>query len=124
MIAEQRREPAAGGAPPSWESFEAMAAARSEALAADPWLEWWPVSVGAVTPVLGGSGANGAGRRARRWALAPAGGGEAVELCIDEMAAWKPAAVCGAREATVLGEWSGEAIVPLGAWVEGRMVVL
>jgi hypothetical protein len=124
VIAQQRGEPAPAGRPPCWESLEAMATARSRALAVDPWLEWWPASVKAVTPVLAGGGANGAGRTSARWVLASAGDGQAVELCAEEMTAWKLAAVCGGREATVLGEWAGEALVPLGVWVDERMVVL
>jgi hypothetical protein len=113
LVAEQLAEPRVGGAPPAWSSLDAVAAARAAVLATDPWCPRWPLALaGAV--VEGGSG---------RWALQDAEGG-CAELEADDATGWTLLATAGGRPTTLLGEWEGRGVRPLGVWAEGRMVVL
>lgn len=105
-------EPA--GAPPGLDSLSEVAAERGRALAADPWLERWPVSVRDVVPLPEPGGGWAVGDR----------DGDRVPLRVAEPSAWRLAAVSAGQPIHLLGEWDGDAVVPLGAWAEGRMVVL
>jgi hypothetical protein len=113
LVAEQHDQPAPGGPPPAWPSFAAVAAARAEVLAADPWLERWPLALaGAVADGAPGS-----------WSLRDAEG-RCVRLDASDEVAWRLVATCKGVPATVLGEWEDHAVRPLGVWSDDRMVVL
>jgi hypothetical protein len=114
LVAEQLAEPRPGGEPPAWPTLGAAAAARAAVLASDPWLARWPLSLsGAVAEGVPG-----------RWALRDAEG-SCVQMDTDDATGWIVLATCGGRAATVLGEWEGRTLRPLGVWtVDGRMVVL
>ena len=113
IVADQHGDPAPGGRPPGWEDLEAVARARGRALATDPWSERWPVSVRGVTP----------GRVGDRWAATDRDG-RRVGLSVTGEAGWELLALSGGRPLQLLGEWTADAVTPLGAWVEDRMVVL
>ncbi|HEX3425427.1 MAG TPA: SWIM zinc finger family protein [Acidimicrobiales bacterium] len=113
VVAERSGEPEPGGPPPAWEDLEALADARSTAFTANPWLESWPVSVTGVVP----------DHRKDRWFLVDRRGRTSDVRVADE-AGWRLLAVSAGRPMQVLGEWEDDALIPLGAWVEDRMVVL
>jgi hypothetical protein len=76
-------------------------------------MERWPVSVAGVVPVR----ADGA------WELTDAGG-RSVPLRVDDRTGWRLLAVAAGRTVHLLAEWVGTHFLPLGVWVEDRMVVL
>ncbi|MET7401468.1 SWIM zinc finger family protein [Dactylosporangium sp. NPDC005572] len=87
--------------------------AHAEALAGDPWLDYWPMVLDAVTPVHDGG----------TWLLADvAGAGLPVDPAAGEP--WRLVAVTAGRPATVTGEWSAGGFRPLGVWSEQRLVRL
>ncbi|GAA2331032.1 SWIM zinc finger family protein [Dactylosporangium salmoneum] len=104
----ERMHAVAGGA-----GIEANLRAHAEALAADPWLDFWPMALDAVCPVRDGNG----------WALADSSG---AALPLDPAAGepWRLVAVTGGRFATVTGEWSAAGLRPLGVWSDDRLVRL
>ncbi|MEU7865700.1 SWIM zinc finger family protein [Dactylosporangium sp. NPDC049140] len=87
--------------------------AHAVALAADPWLDYWPMVLDGVSPVRDGGG----------WALVDAGGDG---LPLDPAAGepWRLVAVTAGRPATVTGEWSAGGLRPLGVWADERLVRL
>lgn len=113
VVAEQTAEPAPAGAPPGWAGLGELLEARGRALAIDPWAERWPVSVRDVVPERATGG----------WCIRDAEGTR-VALSAREEAGWKLLAVSGGHPLQLLGEWSGEAVTPLGVWADERMVVL
>jgi hypothetical protein len=84
----------------------------ARALAADPWLERWPVLLAAVTPATVDGG----------WALVDADG-DALPLraATDP---WPLLAVSGGRPLTVAGDWSAAGLRPLSCWDGERPVRL
>jgi len=85
----------------------------AEALAADPWLERWPMVLAGVTPA----------RAADRWCLT-AGDGEGVPLDRAVGAPWRLVAAAAGRPVTVAGEWTAAGLRPLSVWVRDRLVPL
>lgn len=85
----------------------------ASALAAEPWLDLWPVLLAAVTPV----------RHGDRWQLARPDG---VALPFHPAVAdpWALVAACGGAPATVAAEWTPRGLRPLAAWPSARLVLL
>jgi SWIM zinc finger len=111
LVAERRGEPVPGGTPPGWRHLGDLAEARSATIACDPWIDRWPVSVRAVIP-----------RRLKTgWQIVDEDG-RRLPLSVDEDAGWRLYAASGGRPVHLLGEWEGPGVVPLGAWMEDRMV--
>ncbi|GAB3463730.1 SWIM zinc finger family protein [Streptomonospora sediminis] len=105
--AEQPAQPpAAGGVVAALDSYAA-------ALAADPWLDAWPVALDSVRVAAD-----------QPWALADPTG--AVLPLLPECSPnWRLAAVSGGAPTTVVGEWTGDGLRPLTAWdTDGRSVAL
>ncbi|WP_432833436.1 SWIM zinc finger family protein [Dactylosporangium sp. CA-092794] len=104
----ERMHAVAGGA-----GIEAGLRAHAEALAGDPWLDYWPMVLEAVCPVRDGA----------TWLLADPGG---TALPLDPAAGepWRLVAVTAGRPATVTGEWSAAGFRPLGVWADDRLVRL
>jgi len=96
-------------------SAQPVAAAMREyarALAADPWLERWPMVLAGVVPVKVGD----------RWCLTAGDGGVPVDPAVG--APWRlVAAGCG-RPVTVAGEWTAAGLRPLSVWAGDRLVRL
>jgi hypothetical protein len=117
VLIARRHAPAApvsaiGGAQP-------VAAALREyarALAADPWLERWPMVLAEVVPARAGGAAG-------RWCLAAADG-EGVPLDPAAGAPWPLVAAAAGRPVTVAGEWTAAGLRPLSVWVDDRLVRL
>lgn len=93
--------------------IEACLRAQAEALAGDPWLDYWPMALDAVCPVRDGGA----------WFLADAAG---TGLPLDPAAGepWRLVAVTAGRPAIVTGEWSAAGFRPLGVWSDERLVRL
>jgi hypothetical protein len=113
IIAKRHAPPArmhtvAGGA-----GIETNLRRHAEALAGDPWLDYWPMVLDAVCPARDGGA----------WLLADAAGDG---LPIDPAAGepWRLVAVTAGRFATVTGEWSAAGFRPLGVWSDDRLVRL
>lgn len=86
--------------------------AYATALAADPWLERWPMLLAGVHPVHSG-----------RWYLVD-GKGDALPLGPDRPDPWPLVSVAGAEPVTVAAEWGTAGLRPLTAWSEDGMVRL
>lgn len=113
VLIAQRHAPA--------EPLSAVAEARSvvasmrehaQALAADPWLERWPMVLADVVPAKVGE----------RWCLTADGEGIAVDPAVGNP--WRLVAAAGGGPVTVAGEWTAAGLRPLSAWVGDRLVSL
>jgi hypothetical protein len=115
VLIAQRHAPAApitavGAARPVADAMREYAAA----LAADPWLERWPMVLSGVVPAPAG----------RAWCLTPPdrSGGVPVDRAVG--APWRLVAAAAGRPVTVAGEWTATGLRPLSVWVDDRLVVL
>jgi hypothetical protein len=113
LVAEKHGEPEPGGAPPAWDDLGEVAAARGLAVAADPWIARWPVSLRGAVP----DGRPGLWRVVDR-------GGRQLPLATDDATAWQLLALSGGRPVDLVGEWEDGRLRPLGAWVDDEMVVV
>jgi hypothetical protein len=84
----------------------------AEALAADPWLERWPMVLGGVVPARVGD----------QWCLTD--GGDGVPLDPAAGAPWRLVAAAAGRPVTVTGEWTAAGLRPLSVWLGDRLVAL
>jgi hypothetical protein len=100
------------GAIPGADTIDAALATYAAALAANPWIERWPMSLRAVTPAPVRGGASVTWRvRGRDGAMLPLG------PRFDD--GWSLLALSGGRPVSVFGEWDGEQLRPLGVAAEG-----
>jgi hypothetical protein len=86
----------------------------AQAVAAEPWVDRWPMLLAGVCPVVDDAG---------RWYLR-GDAGDALPLDPVPGAPWRLVGFCGGAGATVMGEWSTAGLRPLTAWAEGRMARL
>jgi hypothetical protein len=98
---------------PGHDLLDDALAAHARALAANPWLERFPMALTAVVPC----------RRGEGWVVRDAGG-EALPLGSAEELAWKLAALSGGRPLGLVAEWWDGRLWPLSAWADGRLVAL
>jgi hypothetical protein len=118
VIVATRHAPAApitrvGGARPVAAAMREYA----EALAADPWLERWPMVLCGVLPArTGGNGSR------ERWCLAEDGRGVPLDPAVG--APWRMVAASAGRPVTVAGEWTATGLRPLSVWADDRLVRL
>ena len=89
-------------------SMAAALDAYAGALADSPWVERWPVVVRDVT--VGPD-----------WSVRDAAGGGAFELAGSFAAGWELVSLGGGRPVTLAGEYDGQALRPLGVWVDGYL---
>ncbi len=100
------------------------------ALAADPWLERWPMVLTNVLPArIGDQTGDRASVRAGdqtgdRWCLTAPESDEGVPIDPAAGAPWRLIAAAGGRPVTVAGEWSASGLRPLSVWLGDRMVRL
>ncbi|MFJ6794835.1 SWIM zinc finger family protein [Streptomyces sp. NPDC091268] len=103
------------GAVPAGVGTGAALTAYGQALAADPWLESWPVVLGPVVPIPGPSGDTG-------WQLADVEGTSALPVPSGgpgsraRAGLWQLAALSGGDPVTVFGECGHRGFTPLTAW--------
>ena len=88
---------------------DALATAAA-AIAANPWLDEWPVALAAAVP------------DSREWTLSAPDG--SLPLGGAEQARWRLLALSGGRPVSVFGLWNGDALVPLAAADGSRTVPL
>ncbi|HET6706707.1 SWIM zinc finger family protein [Amycolatopsis sp.] len=93
-------------------SISAALAAYAQAMAADPWLERWPVLLSGVTPAEHAGG----------WCLSEKDG-TALPL-VPSVFPWSLLALSAGRPLTVAAEWSPAGLRPLTCWHENRAVRL
>jgi hypothetical protein len=105
LVASVHGEAAPLGAFPGWSTLDEALAAHAAAVAANPWLERWPLVLTAAVPE----------RHEDAWLLRDTEGA-VVPLAAEEAAAWKLLAVSGGHPVGVAGEWAGTALRPLSAW--------
>jgi SWIM zinc finger len=89
----------------------------AEALAADPWLERWPMVLSGVLPAR-----TAAGGSRERWCLADGGRGVPLDPAVG--APWRLVAAVAGRPSTVAGEWTAAGFRPLSVWADDRLVRL
>jgi len=121
VLIARRHAPAApltevAGARPVAEAMREYAAA----LAADPWLERWPMVISDVVPAK--ATVPGASAR-QRWCLSGADGA-GVPLDPAVGAPWRLVAAAAGRPVTVAGEWTATGLRPLSVWLRDRLVRL
>jgi hypothetical protein len=87
--------------------------AYAAALAANPWLEEFPLALADVVPVRDGN----------LW-LARDAAGDALPLHPRFDGGWSLLALAGGGPVGLFGEWDGQQLLPLGAVVEGRFHAL
>jgi hypothetical protein len=87
--------------------LEALLRAYAEGLARDPWLDRLGCVLRDVSPTLTPDGG---------WLLRDEAG-DALPLTAREH--WRLLALSGGRPVDVMGEWNGEALLPLGAVAAG-----
>lgn len=92
----------------------------AQALAADPWLERWPM---VLSGVVAARSAEPAGTGRHRWCLT-AGGADGIPLDPAAGAPWRLVAASGGRPVTVAGEWTAAGLRPLSVWLNYRLVRL
>ena len=100
----------AGTPAPGGDGFTAALESWSAALAADPWLERWPVTLASAVPVRSGN----------RWWLRDEHGSLAPLAGRDP---WALVSLAGGTPLAVTGEWNGSAFLPLAAFAEDERVV-
>lgn len=91
--------------------LKAATAAYAASLAANPWLELFPLSLQAVTPAR----ANGV------WRLVDTEGRQ-LPIAGRFPQGWQIYAIGGGRPISVFGEWNGDAFWPLSAWAGDRLL--
>ncbi|ASU86227.1 hypothetical protein CDO52_14325 [Nocardiopsis gilva YIM 90087] len=105
--AEHRADPPPGG------SLDDALKSWASAVAADPWLEEWPVVVRDAAVA----------HRDGWWLTDPSGAALPVHRAVAPSQPWRLAAVSGGAPLTVAAEWTPSGLRPLTAWTaEGRAV--
>ncbi|MGD6743783.1 SWIM zinc finger family protein [Streptomyces sp. BH106] len=111
-LGEQFAPAEADGIRPKGVDVTAGLAAYGTALAADPWLESWPVTLAEVIPTRDPDG---------HWQLADGEGKSALPLTAHAAASpglWRLVAVSGGAPVTVFGECGPTGFRPLATWAE------
>lgn len=95
--------------PPGFAGIGDAIAAYSQALAACPWLDQFPLLLQAVTPL----------RQGERWLVQDAQG-TVLPLSdrTDPLQNWQLLALSGGHPLTLFGEWDGQSLLPLSVWAE------
>lgn len=111
VVAASHGPPQPGG-PATGATNVATALCRyATALAAEPWLDRWPMLLADVTLT----------RHDNRWYVLDAAG-DGLPLRASGDPPWRTAAVAGGHPATLLGEWGPSGLRPLSIWNGTRLV--
>lgn len=111
LIKQRHASPEPSADVPGEPAIAAVLAAYAGALAANPWVEEFPVALSAAVPV----------RRDDRWALADADG-DAVPVHPSFPRGWHMAALSGGHPIGVFGTWDGHWFRPLSASAGGEFM--
>jgi hypothetical protein len=103
----------------------------ARSLAADPWLERWPMVLADVVParvgesalVEAGPGMRAGGGQTERWCMTT-DDGDGVPVDPAAGSPWRLVAAAAGRPVTVVGEWTAAGLRPLSVWTRDRLVVL
>jgi hypothetical protein len=112
LVGARRDEPGPFDGPAGGTVADALAG-YAAALAADPWLLRWPVLIGAAVPVPGDP----------TWHLVDAAA-DALPLADAAGDVWRLLAVSGGHPISVVGEWTGAALIPVAAFGANWVVAL
>ena len=112
-VKQRHGTPAALTTPPGYPTLMAATAAYAEALAANPWVETFPMPLTAVIPVRQGDG----------WAVGDEDG-RIIPLAAGFPRGWELRALSGDRELALFGEFNGRTLSPMAAWADGRFVAM
>ena len=113
LVVERHAPAAPSDAPGGFDRLDAAVAAYAAALAQNPWLERFGFPLASVTPV----------RQDGRWIVTDE---TRASLPISPRftQAWELLALSGGRPIAMFVEWDGEALLPLSAWSDRRVVGL
>ncbi|WP_409464117.1 SWIM zinc finger family protein [Amycolatopsis sp. GA6-003] len=111
-VFDHREEPVAAESAPVGGSFSSALAGHAAALAADPWLDRWPMLASGLRPARHGEG----------WALSDVDGA-ALPLA-PSADPWPLLALAAERPVTVAAEWTTAGLRPLSCWHRDGMVRL
>ena len=114
LVRERTGMPGQAATLPGRGSLDEALGEWSAALCANPWTERLALSLRGVTPV----------REGARWLLRDSAGAALPLASAADDAVWMLLAAGGGRPVEVAAEWDGVALVPLGAVVDGRYLVL
>jgi hypothetical protein len=114
LVAERHGMPVPFGRPSHGDSVAAALDGYAEAVAAEPWLERWPVLLADAVPTTDHTG---------RWWLRD-GAGDALPVDPFVGPPWRLVAAAGGAAVPLAGELTGAGVRPLAAWTEDRLVRL
>ncbi len=98
--------------PPGYGTVGEAIAAYSRALAQSPWLERFPLLLSGVVPL----------REGDRWLIQDSQSGVLpLTARLESSQGWQLLALSGGHPLTLFGEWDGNQLIPLSAWVEERV---
>lgn len=112
LVKTRHTAPAPLDAMPGFPTIIAATAAYATALAHNPWLEQFPMSLQSVVPIHNGEG----------WSLRDSEG-RTLPIAPRFEGGWNLLALSGGHPLDVFGEWDGDYLLPLSVMVEGRFVV-
>lgn len=117
LVKGQAAPPESAPPPAGFPDFAAALSGYAAALAANPWLETFPMLLTGVIPTrspgLAGETWGAVDRTGHSLPFAPGFG-----------QAWTLAAMSGGQALDLFCEWNGETVLPLAAWAGGRFVLL
>lgn len=133
IVATRHAAPAAFELPPGAGSIAEALDVYGRAVAAEPWLERWPVLLAGVTAVRGAADRGGRGpadwvgrgpgdQLAAPWYVRDQAG-DALPLDPAGGPPWRLVAAAGGRPVTVAAELTASGVRPLTIWSEGRLVL-
>ena len=112
-LVKQRHAPLEPLSTPPGSTVAAAISTYAAALAANPWLERFPLSLDAVVPYHANN----------RWAVRDADN-RMLPLTPRFDRAWELLAISGGQPVSLFGEWDGDHLLPLTIWAEGRSTTL
>ena len=111
LVAHRYGEPEPPAQPPGAQNVSGALDEYAAAIAAEPWLDRWPMVLRDVVPVPHDEG----------WVIRDRVG---AVLPLDLAVPWRLVAAAGGAPCAVAGEWSTRGLRPLAAWVDGQVVAL
>ncbi len=113
LLVQRHSSPVPIQAMPGHATIASGLGAWADAVARNPWLDRYFLSLTGVVPLLDGE----------RWVVLD-GEGRSVVLAVRPQQGWRLRAISGGRAIALAGEWDGTALVPLSAWDGDAIVCL